>query len=248
MDFLGINIDTLEGSAEASRCHRKLVRSYMKMLDRYRTLPACEDLTYNDLLAKGYPKDFLDAQETFTCLPPPGDPLYQKEDSPFEMQYNELLDRMDRDQEECQKEDQEFFDSLNEEEQTIAQAMSLATAMVNTFFMLSLDCAQVCVIGNMPFCTPHVQLEILGFLGQAAAYCRNAFDRMHLRQRACAAEMIWHAGHYGDLVRQRLNQGIATYPRFKAALETRVQLLNQALGNLQNLLDYLTGKTKGLGQ
>ena len=245
MDFLGQDIETQEGAAIAHHEHRRLLREYLKTLDKYRTLPACEDLSYSDLVGKGFSKDFLNSLETLTCLPPPGDSLYQDEDSPFELQYQEFLDRMDKDPDECEKQDREFFETLSDEEKTLSQAMSMLTSLTNTFFMLSIDWAQVGIIGNLP-CQPSEQMMILGLLSSAAGACRTAFDRIHMHLQECAIQQVESAIIYAGRTKLFFKAWIFKQPKFADALNTRIQVLNQSLGGLEKLANYLKGNTSVL--
>lgn len=245
MDFLGFDIETSEGARKAHKEHGRLLHEYLQTLDKYRKLPACEDLSYNDLVAKGYPKDFLNSLETLTCLPTPGDALYRGEDSPFEMQYDEILDRMDRDPEECEKQDREFYESLSDEEKVISQAMSMLTSLTNTFFMLSIDWAQVGIIGNLP-CQQSEQLLILGALSAAAGYCRSAFNSLHCNLTECAFQQVLTALSHANRTMTYFKLWKSKQPKFTQALKTRISVLDQAEKTLMKLGDYLSGTTDTL--
>ncbi|GEM_PF-5645187 len=248
MDFLGIDIDTPQGASAASKAHLRLVSQYMSLLDRYRKLPACEDLTFAELEKKGYPREFLESLESLTCLPPPGDSFYQGEDAPFELQYQEILDRMDRDPKEMEKQDKEFFESLSPREQDLAQAQGMCGALSNACFMLALDWSQVAILGALPFCPPRKQLELLSHLGYAAGACRNAFDRINFEFMPCAAEQLAKALSETQIVRDQIAKWATDYPRYAEPLKTRLQLIDQNLTHTKILLDFVSGKTKRLGK
>lgn len=241
MDFLGIDPSTRQGARAALQAHGHLVRDYMRLLDRFRELPACEDLCREELKKMGYDADFLDGLETLTCLPPPGDTLYQGEDSPFELQYNEMLDRIENPEnaQEAEQADKEAYDALSPAEQFAADSATHAASLANTFFMLAVDWSQVSSFQNLPFCTPRMQLELLGFIGLACGCCRSAYDRIAMRQFPCALELLERVQKYIDEILARQQSWIREYPAFITALRTRIQLLENMQKNLTGLRSAL---------
>ncbi len=235
MEFLGIDCSTPQGIRKAHQAHGRLVRDDMAALDRFRRLPACEELTARELKGRGYPPEFLDSLETLTCLPPPGDSLYQGEDSPFALQYENILERMGENPEDLQRESQEYYDSLPPEGKRQSDALDMASVLVNTFFMLSLDWAQVSVIGNLPFCTPRLQLEFLGKLGLGCAHAKSVFDRISTHQRGHALVTLESILAIALEVKGTLEAWIHDYPQYAQALGTRTDILNQVLDTLKKL-------------
>lgn len=241
MDFLGIDPGTRQGAKAALQAHGRLLRDYMRLLDRYRELPACEDLCRRELEKKGYDKDFLEGLETLTCLPPPGDTLYQGEDSPFELQYNEMLDRMENPDsaQEAEQADKEAYDAFSSAEKFAADNATHAASLANTFFMLAVDWSQISSFQDLPFCTPRMQMELLGFIGLACGCCRSAFDRIALRQFPCALQLLGKVQAYIDEILVRQQSWIREYPAFGTLLRTRVQLMENLQKNLTALRNAL---------
>ena len=239
MDFLGIDISTPGGARKARLAHARLLRDYMAQLDRFRRLPACEELTARELKARGYDAQFLDSLETLTCLPPPGDAIYQGEDSPFSLQYEDMILRMGEDPEVLKKEGQEYHDGLSPEEKEYNDLLAVATTLTTTFFMLSLDWSQVGVIGNLPFCTPKGQLEMLGLLSMACGSLKAAYDRIASRLDAAAQEEIKTGRGLARAVHSRMEEWSSRYPQYAEALKTRLALLQHTLEALDNLSQRL---------
>ncbi len=236
MDFLGMDISTREGCQKAMREHSRLVREYMMLLGRVRKRPACEDLVYSRLLKDGYDKDFLDSLDTFTCLPPPGDSLYSGDDSPFDLQYQEILDRMDRDPEELKEEDEEAYTEMDDAEREYSQLLSMTASMVNTFFMLSLDWSQVGIISSMNICPTAMQIQILGILGLATGTCRSAFDRISMRHLEAGRELLEVAHKCALRVHATFKMWASQCPSLNEPLMTRARMLKHTANNLEILI------------
>ncbi|MGN0867791.1 MAG: hypothetical protein ACI4SG_08980 [Oligosphaeraceae bacterium] len=245
MEFLGIDCSTPQGIQAAFRAHARMLRDDMVALDRFRHLPACEELTSRDLKGKGYDGAFLDSLDTLTCLPPPGDSLYQGEDSPFSLQYENILERMGENPEELKRESQEYYDSLPPEGKLQADALDMAHILVNTFFMLSLDWAQVSVIGNLPFCPPRVQLGFLGRLGMGCAHAKSVFDRVSSQQLDLALIEQLTILSLAQELKTVLETWIRENPQYGQALETRTDILNQILDTLKKLIKTTRRLQKG---
>ncbi len=235
MDFLGIDCSTPQGIQDAFQAHARMLRDDMAALDRFRHLPACEELTARELKGKGYDEAFVDSLDTLTCLPPPGDSLYQGEDSPFSLQYENMLERMGENPEDLKKEQQEYYDSLSPEEKLHADALELAHVLVNTFFMLSLDWSQVTVIGNLPFCTPRIQLKFLGQLSLGCGHAKSVFDLVSAQHFDLALEEMETILALALKLNLFLRSCIQESPQYAQALKTREDILSQILGTLKKL-------------
>ncbi len=80
MEFPGYDLNYAEDCLEASKLNDRFIHRYMKLLDRFAKLPACDELIFAQVKNE-FPPEYLASLRDFSFLPPPGDPLFTEDDN-----------------------------------------------------------------------------------------------------------------------------------------------------------------------
>jgi hypothetical protein len=238
MNFPGYDLNKPRDCREASALNDRFIHRYMGLLDRFSMLPACEDLIYNQVKGE-FPKDYLDSLATFSCLPPPGDPLLDNENTeslPAEDEEENDDDNPDAvneegdaasDEDEEPKDDNEDDAALPEEMKLMRQLERRGRMMISSVYQIMFDWCNLYSI-VIPAEQRREGLQVLVLLGLCLGNLNSSMDQLACFQTEMAITLCEKAHVNNKQLCALMTELMKKCENLKTIIEGRVRSI-QAL-------------------
>lgn len=237
MQPLRFDFNSPEDSQLALELNERFIHRYNELLDRFSTLPGCEDLIYATLKDE-FPHEYLESLGTYTFLPPPGDPSTNNLDSAANFDPQESPEELEKEREEANNiPDEELPPQLRLMRQT--EQHILLTQ--NSIYQLVCDWCNL-YAAVIPAESRLTAIQILMLASGLLANMRSCLEQMACFQFGMALQLCKRGIQQGVELMKQLREIHNSVPGLSSLLKERLPVLNSAVEQLvevEKLLNQL---------